>query len=1064
MAAFLWRRRGRATIVVSALIAAIVVLMQVRYSSPALATSGTGASAYDVPTVVDTNPDPDIVETTIKAEPVTVDIGNGLMANVLTFNGTIPGPLFRLKVGDTVIVHFENHLAHATGIHWHGIELENASDGTPLSQEQVPPNGKFLYKFKVSRPGIFWYHPHHHSSTNQLFKGLYGPIVITDPNEAPLIASGVIPGASQTLMLALSDTTVCKAAGSNDTVTYDPSLPWVGGGSFPGQGGPTPKSLCEGAPDGSALDEDGNPRGSYIAGDVPNIQLPGGSGQVNEGQTVLTNGRNVGGRAGSPSAPGALAAGAETFNVQAGQGLRLQLGNTATTRFFRLRLTDSTGVQIPLVRIGGQGGLLDHAVVEGGVVSGFDFGYDSGEILLDPGDRADVVAAIPSSATGVLTLWTEDFKRHGTGFSLLPTVPVMHLNVTGSAGSTYTISNGTALRASTGDTVPALGAATATLLDPTTFSPALPGMSNQDIELTNKANTLGINLEKGEHDVGTPYTDATHPKSTRYAKVGDTLELTVTNETGAHHPFHLHGFSMQPLELTDNINGVPPDGGPDISPMTGPSYTFPYNEFRDNIDVPGGYTLRFRIRLDDRPLMDGTTSGGALGRWVFHCHIFFHATFGMISEFDVVDGDGNQRPYINADGVLLEGNAGDMLTMHGTYVDKDGDAVSLSASTGTITDDGDGKHWTWTSTASTSGFVYVTATDDSPAHNKDQVAFELKVNSPPVVTVSNASGDEGAAIAVHSTATDADNDPLTTVWSYAPASGVDAGAVCTFADASHLDTTIACTDDGTYTITMTANDGHNPPVSKNATLTVANAAPTLSITSPMSGALYIVGTTVPVVGAVTDPGSNDTQTCTFTWDGGGPTTVAAVAAGSCTRSNTFTAAGVYSVSVTATDDDGGTSAPQTVLIVIYDPNAGFVTGGGTIDSPAGAFVANPSLTGRPNFGFDAKYHKGDNVPSGETEFHFQEANFNFHVAAYEWLVVIPNKAQFRGTGTVNGGGNYGFLLTVVDSKAAGGGKLRLKVWDKSAGNAVVYDNVPGAPEDIDTANPQPIASGSIVVH
>ena len=132
----------------------------------------SGGSPYEVPLVIDTNPDPDIVETTIIADEATVDIGNGVMAHALTFNGTIPGPEFRLKVGDTVIVHFENHLARATGIHWHGIELANASDGTPLTQNKVEPGGKFLYKFMVTRPGIYWYHPHHHSSTNQVFKGL----------------------------------------------------------------------------------------------------------------------------------------------------------------------------------------------------------------------------------------------------------------------------------------------------------------------------------------------------------------------------------------------------------------------------------------------------------------------------------------------------------------------------------------------------------------------------------------------------------------------------------------------------------------------------------------------------------------------------------------------------------------------------------------------------------------------------------------------------------------------------------------------------------------------------
>src|SRR5207245_7753153 len=334
MVTFIWQRRGRFTLAVAASIMALLAFFVIRLAGPAMATSG--GDPYSVPLIVDTNPDPAIVETTLVAQEATVDIGNGVMAHAETINGAIPAPLFQLNVGDTVIVHFENQLSRPTGIHWHGIELDNDSDGTPLTQNQVPPGAKFLYKFKVSRPGIFWYHPHHHSSTNQVFKGLYGPIIVIDPNEAALIASGVIPPASQTLMLALSDITVCKDPGSNDAATYDLSLPWVGGGALPAQQGPHPVDLCETTP----LDEDGNSRAPLAAGDVPNIQK-NINGATNEGQTVLTNGKNVGARAGSPSAPGALAAGASTYNVQAGQGLRLRIGNTAAIRFFHLRLTDA---------------------------------------------------------------------------------------------------------------------------------------------------------------------------------------------------------------------------------------------------------------------------------------------------------------------------------------------------------------------------------------------------------------------------------------------------------------------------------------------------------------------------------------------------------------------------------------------------------------------------------------------------------------------------------------------------------------------------------------------------
>ena len=102
------------------------------------------------------------------------------------------------------------------------------------------------------------------------------------------------------------------------------------------------------------------------------------------------------------------------------------------------------------------------------------------------------------------------------------------------------------------------------------------------------------------------------------------------------------------------------------------------------------------------------------------------------------------------------------------------------------------------------------------------------------------------------------------------------------------------------------------------------------------------------------------------------------------------------------------------------------------------------------------------TPRGETEFRF--TNFNFHSTSYDWLVITGAKFQFQGSGTVNGSGNYGFLMTGIDGAISGGGtdKFRIKIWDKNNGNAVVYDNQMGAP---DSANPTTVlGGGNLVIH
>jgi hypothetical protein len=216
-------------------------------------------------------------------------------------------------------------------------------------------------------------------------------------------------------------------------------------------------------------------------------------------------------------------------------------------------------------------------------------------------------------------------------------------------------------------------------------------------------------------------------------------------------------------------------------------------------------------------------------------------------------------------------------------------------------------------------------------------------------------------------------------------------------------------------------------------------------------------------------------TCTIDWGDGSAPDAGVVAEptetdpGSCTGVHLYTAVGVYPVALSLTDVCGESAGAVYQYAVVYDPSAGFVTGAGWINSPPGAYMANPALTGKAHFGFVSAYTKGNSTtPSGRTDFHFSVANFDFSSTTYDWLVVSGAKARFRGTGQVNGAGSYGFSLTAWDGQAPGGGgvdKFRIKIWDQSQGDAVVYDNQVGCPSQGDNADPcTGIGGGSIVIH
>lgn len=158
---------------------------------------------------------------------------------------------------------------------------------------------------------------------------------------------------------------------------------------------------------------------------------------------------------------------------------------------------------------------------------------------------------------------------------------------------------------------------------------------------------------------------------------------------------------------------------------------------------------------------------------------------------------------------------------------------------------------------------------------------------------------------------------------------------------------------------------------------------------------------------------------------------------------------------------------STYSAIVWDRalwTSGFVNGNGSIVSPAGSYAGDASSSGRATFGFVSRYQRGDLVPTGKTRFQFPAKDLNFESTTYEQLVIAGAQAKYIGSGTINGEGDFAFLLLAVDGDAVGGDdadRFRIKIWNKVSGS-IIYDNQQGAGDDAEVTTA--IETGSIAIH
>ncbi len=107
----------------------------------------------------------------------------GRKGHGVAVNGAVPGPLVRLKEGETVRLNVTNNLAEDTSIHWHGLLVPFHMDGVPgISFPGIKPGQTFAYEFPVRQSGTYWYHSH---SGLQEQQGHYGPLIIDPAGAEP---------------------------------------------------------------------------------------------------------------------------------------------------------------------------------------------------------------------------------------------------------------------------------------------------------------------------------------------------------------------------------------------------------------------------------------------------------------------------------------------------------------------------------------------------------------------------------------------------------------------------------------------------------------------------------------------------------------------------------------------------------------------------------------------------------------------------------------------------------------------------------------------------------------
>ncbi|HEX6937301.1 MAG TPA: multicopper oxidase family protein [Actinomycetes bacterium] len=304
-------------------------------------------------------PGQQVMTARLSPRPVTLDLG-GPVVDTWAYGDSAPGPLLRARAGDLLRVTVDNNLPAATSVHWHGVALRNDMDGVPgVTQAPIGAGDRFTYEFTAPDPGTYFYHPH---SGVQLDRGLYGVLLVDDPDE---------PGGYDVEWTVVLDDWVDGTGRTPDDV-LQALAGSAGGGSMSGHdmGG-----MDHGSSDGSGMG--GMDHGGMGAmGGAMTSPLLGGAGDVAYPHYLL-NGR--------------VAAAPRTLAARPGHKARIRIVNAGSDTAFRValgghRLTVTHSDGFPVV-----------PATSDALLVGMGERYD---VQVTLGDGAFPLVAVPEGKTG----------------------------------------------------------------------------------------------------------------------------------------------------------------------------------------------------------------------------------------------------------------------------------------------------------------------------------------------------------------------------------------------------------------------------------------------------------------------------------------------------------------------------------------------------------------------------------------------------------------------------------------------------------------------------------------